>query len=172
MRISGSHQRNTRGRPVGTFQLPPILPSGRLFGAQSTFPRHRAIISRRGSQPLNTDPWNIECHTLTTLIPFRSSLPGTLSAPARTLDRAACQMGRSFPNGRVPLMRQISEGALKTYGLRSCAPLLDRWRQAFHRVASAHKWEFTRPPTYLGVVSTGCIVSAKAEKRSRLATEK
>jgi len=172
MRISGPHLRNTRGRPVGTFQLPPILLPGRLSGVQSIFPKYRAIISRRGSQPLNTDPWNIECHTLTTLIPFRSSLPGTLSAPARTLDRAACQMGLSFPNSRVPLMRQISEGALKTYGLRSRAPLLDRWRQAIHRVVSVHRWEFTRSPTYLGVVSTGCIVSAKAEKRSNLAMEK
>ena len=152
--------------------MPPILPPGRLSGVQSIFPKRRAIISRLGSQSLNTDPWNIEGHTLITLIPFRSSLPGTLSAPARTLDRAACQMGLSFPNSRVPLMRQISEGALEIYGLRSCAPLLDRWRQTFHRVASAHRWEFTRPPTYLGVVSTGCIVSAKAGKRSRLATEK
>jgi len=149
----------------------PILQPVRLSWAQWIFPRNQAIISRRGSQPLNTDPWNTEGHTPTALVPFRLSLSSTPSAPACTLGRAACHMPL-FPEGRVPLMRRIPERPLKTYGLRSCASLLDRYRQAIHRVASMHRWEPTRQPTYLSMVYTGCIVSAKAAKRSHSAMEK
>jgi len=152
-------------------QSSPVPQPVRLSRVQSIFPRNRARISRRGSQPLNTDPWNMGGHTPTTLVPFQSSLPGTLLAPTRTLDRAACHMPL-FPEGRVPLMRRIPERPLKTYGPRSWASLLDRYCQAIHRVASMYRWEPTCQPTYLSVVYTGCIVSAKAAKRSHLAMEK
>ena len=152
------------------FQSSTILQSGRLPRVQLILPRNRAIICRRGTQPLSTESQDIGGCPLITLTPFRSSLPGTPSAPARTLNRAAHQMAL-FPNGRVPLVRQIPEGPLKTYWFRSCGPLLDRQRHAMHRVASAHGRMSTRPSTYLGVVDTGCVVSAK-EKNPRLAMEK
>jgi len=136
-RAADYHLMDMQGRPVGTFQSSQIIRPGRLSGVQSIFP---TIIPRRGSQPLNTDPQNLGGYTLTTVIPFRSSLPGPLSAPACTLDRVACQMPL-FPDGHVPLMGRIIEGALKTYGVRSCVPQLDRWRQAIpiHRVAPVHR---------------------------------
>jgi len=130
-RIADYHPRDTRGRPVGTFQSSSILQPGRL----SIFP---TMISRRGPQLLNTDPRKIGDYTLTTLIPFRSSLPTAPSAPARTLIRVACLMA-IFLNSHMPLMRRIPEGPLMTYGVRSCAPFLDRKCQVIHWVASVHR---------------------------------
>ena len=102
-RVTHYHLVNTQGPPVGPIPFSHITQPGQLSRVQSIFP---TIISRRGSQPLNTDPRNLGDYTLTTLIPFGLSLPGVLSAPARTLDQAACRMAL-FPNGRVPLMRRI-----------------------------------------------------------------
>jgi len=89
---------DTRGLPVGPIPSSHITQPGRLSRVQPIFP---TIISCRGPQPLNTDPRNLGNYTLTTLIPFGLSLPGVLSAPARTLDQAACRMAL-FPDGRVP----------------------------------------------------------------------
>jgi len=90
---------DTRGLPVGPIPSSDITQPGRLSRVQPIFP---TIISRRGPQPLNADPRNLGNYTLTTLIPF--GLTGALSAPARTLDQAACRMAL-FPDGRVPMRR-------------------------------------------------------------------
>ena len=127
-RIASPYTNTTRGRPVGPIQSSPILQPGRLPRVQLILPRNRAMISHRGTQPLDTDSRDIEGYTLTILAPFRSSLSSTPSAPipARTLvDRGGCQM-TVFPNKRVPLVKQIPEGPLKMHGSRSCVPLLDR----------------------------------------------